>query len=223
MFPYSPMTTRRRIICSILSALFLSSCSLLGPETPQRLVRVKVLADVSFRARNPNWAEEARGIVEAASDYYEREFDIRIRTQSVSAWPPAQRVDSTPTLLSMLQKEFPIAAKGSEYDLMVAFTGENTSRYLTAGRPRVDRIGDCAQGLSNYVVVPIGKVFHYQGAGAEPEFDVIALIHELGHVFGAEHVEDTRSLMHENFGYRSEFDAKIRSSIRKNRSCPFAK
>lgn len=223
MFLYSPMTTRRRIICSILSTLLFASCSLLGPETPQRLVRVKVLADVSFRARNPNWTEEARGIVEAASDYYEREFDIRIMTQSVAAWPAAARVDSTPALMAMLQKEFPIHGKNGSYDLIVAFTGENTSRYLTAGRPRVDRIGDCTQGLSNYVVVPIGKVFHYQGASAEPEFDVIALIHELGHVFGAEHVEDTRSLMHENFGYRTEFDGKNRDIIRKNRACAFAK
>lgn len=217
------MTTRRRIICSILSALLLSSCSLLGPETPQRLVRVKVLADVPFRARNPNWMEEARGIVEAASDYYEREFDIRVMTQSVSAWPATQRVDSTPALLDMLRKEFPAGANDGGHDVIVAFTAENTSRYLTAGRPRVDRIGNCTQGLSNYVVVPISKVFHYEGPGAEPEFDVIALIHEIGHVFGAEHVEDTRSIMHENFGYRTEFDAKNRSIIRKNRTCPFAK
>jgi metallopeptidase family M12-like protein len=217
------MTTPRRIICLILSALFASSCSLLGPDTSQRLVRVKVLADMPFRARHPNWAEEARGIVEAASDYYEREFDIRIMTQSVSAWPATQRVDSTPALLAMLQKEFPSASKDGSYDLIVSFTGENTTRYLTAGRPRVDRIGNCVQGLSNYVVVPVGKVFHYQGASAEPEFSVIALIHELGHVFGAEHVEDTASLMHENFGYRTEFDAKNRSVIQKNRTCPFAK
>ena len=217
------MITRRRIICSILSALFLSSCSSIAPEAPQRLVRVKVLADVPFRARNPNWAEEARGIVEAASDYYEREFDIRIMTQSVSAWPATERVDSTPALLSMLQKEFSVGSNDGKYDLIVSFTGENTSRYLTAGRPRVDRIGDCAKGLSNYVVVPVTKIFHYQGANAEPNFDVIALIHEVGHVFGAEHVEDTTSLMHENFGYRTEFDAKNRAVIRKNRSCPFAK
>lgn len=217
------MTTRRRIICSILSALLLSSCSLLGPETPQRLVRVKVLADVPFRARNPNWMEEARGIVEAASDYYEREFDIRVMPQSVSAWPATQRVDSTPALLDMLRKEFPAGANDGGYDVIVAFTAENTSRYLTAGRPRVDRIGNCTQGLSNYMVVPIGKVFHYEGPSAEPGFDVIALIHEIGHVFGAEHVEDTQSIMHENFGYRTEFDAKNRSIIRKNRTCPFAK
>ena len=217
------MITRRRITYLIVSALLFGSCSLLGPDTPQRVVRVKVLADVPFRARNPNWAEEARGLVEAASDYYEREFDVRVLTQSVSAWPATQRVDSTPTLLSMLQKEFPTGSKDGSYDLIVSFTAENTSRYLTAGRPRVDRIGNCTQGLANYIVVPIRKVFHYRGAGAEPEFDVIALVHELGHVFGAEHVEDTTSLMHEDFGYRTEFDAKNRATIQKNRTCPFAK
>jgi hypothetical protein len=217
------MITRRRIICSILSAFFLSSCSAIAPETPQRLVRVKVLADVPFRARNPNWTDEARGIVEAASDYYEREFDIRIMIQSVSAWPATQRVDSTPALLSMLQKEFPAASKDGTYDLIVSFTAENATRYFSVGRPRVDRVGNCTQGLSNYVVVPISKVFRYQGANAEPTFDVIAFVHELGHVFGAEHVEDTGSLMHENFGYRTEFDAKNRAVVRKNRSCPFAK
>jgi metallopeptidase family M12-like protein len=216
------MIMRRRIICSILSAIFLSSCSI-AAEAPQRLVRVKVLADVPFRSRNPNWTEEARGIVEAASDYYEREFDIRIMTESVSAWPATERIDSTPTLLSLLQKEFPSKSKDGSYDLIVSLTAENTTRYFSMGRPRVDRIGNCAQGLANYVVVPIGKVFHYQGAIAEPSFDVIALVHELGHVFGAEHVEDTTSLMHENFGYRTEFDAKNRAVIRKNRSCPFAK
>src|SRR6266545_3788702 len=173
------MTTRRRIICSILSALLItSSCSVFGPDTPQRVVRVHALADVPFRTRNPRWADEVRGLVEAASDYY---------------------------------------------DLIVAFTAEGVSRYLAAGRPRVDRIGNCTQGLANYVVAPVTRVFHYRGPHAEPEADVITLIHELGHILGAEHVDDTRSIMHEDFGYRTEFDAKNRAIIQKNRSCAFAK
>ena len=217
------MITRRPTICSILSALLFCSCTLLGPDTPRRVVRVRVVADVSFRARNTNWAEEARGLVEAASDYYEREFDIHLITQSASAWPEAERIPSTPNLLTKMQKEFSGQAQQQGYDLLIAFTAEGVSRILTAGRPRVDRIGDCERGLAKYMIVPITKVFRYRGPNAEPEYDVIALIHELGHVFGAEHVNDSNSVMHEEFGYRTEFDARNRAIIRKNRNCPFAK
>jgi hypothetical protein len=217
------MITRRRIICSILSALFLSSCSFLGPAASQRVVRVKVLADVPFRARNPRWQDEARGLIEATSDYYEREFDVRFLTQSVSPWPETERVASTPNLIAKLQKEFPVQTKNESYDVIVAFTAEGVSRYVIAGRPRVDRVGNCTEGLGSYVVAPVSKVFHYRGPHAEPESDVITLVHEFGHIFGAEHVDDTGSLMHENFGYRTEFDAKNRAIIKKNRSCAFAK
>lgn len=217
------MITRPRTTCSILSALFFCcSCSVLGPDIPQRLVRVKVLADPPFRARNPGWAEEARALVEAASDYYEREFGIRLVAESVSAWPVTERIASTPVFLSKLRKEFPPSLPAS-YDLIIAVTGENTSRYISAGRPRVDRIGDCQTGLSRYIVVPIGKAVRYHGSDAEPDLEVVALIHELGHVFGAEHVDDTNSIMHESFGYRLEFDAGNRSIIEKNRACAFAK
>jgi len=187
------------------------------------VVRVSVVADVSFRARNVNWAEEARGLVEAASDYYEREFDIRLITQNVAAWPETERIPSTPNLLAKIQKQFGGQAQQQGYDLLIAFTAEGVSRILAAGRPRVDRIGDCTQGLANYVIVPVTAVFHYGGPNAELAFDVIALIHELGHVFGAEHVNDRDSLMHEEFGYRTEFDAKNRAIVQRNRDCPFAK
>lgn len=217
------MISRRRIICSILSTLCLSACALFDTPAPLRVVRVKALADAPFRTRNPRWAEEARGLIEAASDYYEREFGIQFITLSVAPWPESERIPSTPAILARLQKQFPVHAKDGSYDIIVAFTGENTSRYLTDGRPRADRIGNCVQGLGSYVVVPTQKIFHYRGVNAELESDAIALIHELGHIFGAEHVQDNNSLMHENFGYRTDIDAKNRAVIAKNRSCPFAK
>lgn len=220
------MTSRRPIIYSILSAFViahcLAGCSILQPAARDRVVRVKALADLPFRSRNPGWENEARGLIEAASDYYEVEFGIRLVTQSVSAWPVNERVPSTPTLLARLQKQFP-AESAEGYDVIVAFTGENVSRLLTAGRPRVDRIGNCRQGLARYMVVPTQRVFRYTGNNEQPTTDVVALIHEFGHVFGAEHVDDFNSIMHENFDYRSEFDAKNRAVIQNNRSCPFAK
>jgi hypothetical protein len=217
------MTSLRPTICSILSALLLTGCSIIQGAAPTRVVRVKALADLPFRNRNAEWAKETRGLIEAASDYYEQEFAIRLVTVSTSAWPDKERIASTPTMLARLRKEFPVSAAASEYDLVVVFSGENISRFVAAGRPRVDRIGNCQQGLARFIVLPTKKPFSYTGQTTELDLDVVTLIHELGHVFGAEHVDNTDSIMHENFDYRTQFDAKNRATIQNNRGCPFAK
>jgi hypothetical protein len=203
--------------------LFLASCAIFQNEPPFQIIRVKALADPSFRARNPRWEEELRGRVEAASDYFEREFAIRLVTQSTAPWPVQERIRSTPALIARLKTDFPNNKKDSSYDLIIAFTAEGLSRYTVDGRPRVDRIGDCRQGLGNYVVTSANKVFRYTGVQGEPDNDTLTLVHELGHIFGAEHVQDARSIMNEDFDYRAEFDMKNRSVIMKNRNCPFAK
>ena len=216
------MTTRQRIACSILSLLLLSSCALIDSGARQRIVRVKALADPRLREENPRWDEEVRGLVEAASDYFEREFGIRFVTQRVAPWPLKERIPSTSSLMSRLKTEVPLKDPEGSYDLVIAFTGERVSLYF-GGRARVDRIGNCQQGLGNYLVSSLSGPFHYRGPNAEPEFDVVALIHELGHIFGAEHVQDIASIMNENFDYRTEFDQKNREVIFKNKFCPFAK
>jgi metallopeptidase family M12-like protein len=215
------MTTRQRITCSILSALFLASCAVIQSEPPLQIVRVKALADPSFRARNSRWEEELRGRIEAASDYFEREFAIRLVTQSTAPWPAQERIRSTPALIAKLKNDFP--KRDPSYDLIVAFTAEGLSRYTVDGRPRVDRVGDCREGLGNYVVTSANKIFRYTGVQSEPDNDTLTLVHELGHIFGAEHVQDADSIMNEDFDYRAEFDMKNRSVILKNRNCPFAK
>lgn len=216
------MTTLRRITCSILSVVLFSSCALLQ-DAPLRVVRVKALADPSFRARNPNWDEELRGLIEAASDYFEREFDIRLVTQSAEAWPERERIPSTAGLLVKLKQDFPAPKNGGAFDLIVAVSAEGTSRYLPEGRPRVDRIGDCRQGLGNYLVTTVSKPFRYSGAQGDLEYDLALLIHELGHIFGAEHVRDGASIMRENFDHGSAFDMRNRNVVLTNRFCPFAK
>jgi hypothetical protein len=217
------MITRPRIIYCILSAFLFGSCGALTDTPRQRVVRVKALADPAMRQRNPQWEKEVRDLVEAASDYYEREFDIRLLTASAVAWPAQERVPSTADLLVRLKRDFPQAQKQPDHDLIIAFTGESVSRYIAAGRPRVDRIGNCRDGLSYYAVVPIREVFRYRGPSADITYDTVALIHELGHVFGAEHVTDTLSIMNAQFDYRTEFDMKNRNVILKNRNCAFAK
>jgi Metallo-peptidase family M12 len=217
------MTTPLRIICFILSVFLLGSCAALNESPRQRVVRVKALADPAMRERNPQWEKEVRALVEAASDYFEREFDIRLITQSADAWPGQERLTSTSELLLKAKRDFPVERKNADHDLIIAFTGESISRYISAGRPRVDRIGNCRDGLSNYAVVPVRDIFRYRGPSAELTYDTAALIHEIGHVFGAEHVSDTLSIMNEQFDYRTEFDMKNRNIVLKNRNCPFTK
>jgi len=72
------------------------------------------------------------------------------------------------------------------------------------------------------VVSFVSELFRYRGWDPEPELDLLALIHELAHIFGAEHTQDTRSIMHEGFGYRTGLDQKNRDVIMKNKFCPFA-
>ena len=211
----------RRTICSILSLLLLSSCSLTAPEVSQRIVRVKVVADPKLR-ENPRWVEEVRGLMEAASDTFEREFGVRFIAERIAPWPLEERTSSTAVLLTRLKEKIPLRDQDGNYDLIVGFTGERVNVYF-GGRARVDRIGNCREGLGNYLVSYVSAPFRYQGPYAEPTRDVVALIHELGHIFGAEHVQDTDSIMHENFDYRSEFDKKSRETILKNKFCPFRK
>jgi Zn-dependent peptidase ImmA (M78 family) len=73
------------------------------------------------------------------------------------------------------------------------------------------------------LVTSASKIFRYTGAQNDPDDDTVTLVHELGHIFGAEHVQDADSIMNEDFDYRAEFDMKNRSVILKNRNCPFAK
>lgn len=217
------MITHRRTTCSILSSLFLiSSCALHWPPAPQRTVRVKILADVKLRQDHPRWVEEVRGLVDAASDHFEREFGIRFIAQRIGPWPLEERIPSTSLLLGRLKQEVPLRDQIGSYDLIIAFTGERLNVYRD-GRARVDRIGDCRQGLGNYLVSSVSTPFQYTGHMTELEMDVVALIHEFGHVFGAEHAEDKSSIMHEDFAYRTEFDHKSREVILKNKFCPFGK
>lgn len=215
------MTTPRRTTCFILSLALLCSCSVIGPAAPERIVRVKALADPRFRERDPRWVEKARGLIESASDYFEREFGVRFVTQAVRPWPLKERLTSTSLLLRRLKEEVPLKDEDRSYDLIIAFTGELVNAY--AGLAWVDRIGDCREGLGNYLVSAAPDQFQYRGPYADLERDVVALIHELGHIFGAEHTRERGSIMHENFDYRVEFDKKNREVILKNKFCPFGK
>lgn len=238
----SPMTTPQRIaFCKIISPkpnalvnlfrigvgfvlLLVSSCSMGPPpeEKPLRVVHVKVLGDPALRQTNRDWTKTVEGLVQATSDYFEREFRIRFVVEKVSPWPLEQRSKSTRVLLARLKEKFPLKDRNEKLDMIIGFTGESVDRY-GSGRARVDRLGNCQEGLASYMVSAVTDPFRYQPQSLDIEWDVLAVIHEMGHVFGAEHNDDPTSIMHRDFAYRTEFDLRSREVILKNRLCPFAK
>ncbi len=179
------------------------------------------MADPKLQEENFYWVEGVRGMVEAASDYFEQEFGIRLVILKIAPWPEGKGISSTALSLSRLKAQVPLKDPEGSYDLIITLTGEWVNVYRA--RARVDRIGNCQEGLGNYIVSSVSDPLSYHGGDREPTYDVVALIHELGHIFGAEHVLDTDSIMHEDFDFRTEFDQKNRQIILKNKFCPFAK
>jgi hypothetical protein len=216
------MTTRLRISCFILSLFLFSACAVLRDDAPERTVRVKLLADAALREKDPYWRETAAGLLRSASDFYEREFGIKLVAVQIDPWEMEEGSQFVVTLMKRLIQAYPVKDRNSAYDLLVGFTGEHVTFYM-GGRGMVNRFGNCRDGLANYVVSAVTAPYRYTGAAKEPTLDVVALIHEFGHVFGAEHVKDTNSIMNEDFDYRSDFDAKSRGIVAKNKFCASGK
>ncbi len=223
------MIMRQLTSCFILSLFLLSGCSALRDAPPQRAVRLRVVADAKLRAKDPYWRDTASGLIRAASDFYEREFDVKLVGVSLDGWDYDEDTPLVSALLKDLMRRYPLA--GEPYDVVVGLTGQRVAFY--AGGRGLALLGNCEKGLGTYLVSSVTDPFRYSGRDTEPveppdgnaprpsNSDLVALIHEFGHIFGAEHTEDIKSIMHVPFDYRDDFDPKNRAIIAKNKLCPF--
>lgn len=216
-----PMLTRRLIIWFVFSGLVLAGCAARQPDgttRPVRVVRVKLVADPILRRNEPLWRDTARDLLRAASDYYEERFGIRLVRQATETWRVEGTTASSVTLMKRLKRSYPRAGGSQPHDVVIGLTRQPLNFYR-GGRARADRLGNCTEGLGNYIVSHVGEPFTH---GDELNHDALALIHEMGHLLGAVHTDDPESVMHLDFDFRTGFDAPNRAIVMKNRLCPFA-
>lgn len=215
------MTTRRRIICSILSCC-LSACSLLGDQTAKRIIRVRILADANIRENVPRWRDDIGSKFKAAADFFENEFGVDFPPPLIQPWNSKGKVASTAELMSLLKSDAAVLDTQGSFDITIGFTW--IPGRISRGHARVDEIGNCRDGLGKYIAIAsTGSLMPDERDAPLGNIDASTLVHELGHIFGAEHSEDPGSLMAVNFRPYSDFDKQSRAIILKNILCPFAK
>jgi hypothetical protein len=181
--------TMRRFL--MLGVVVFTACHR-SPPPPSRVLHVRVAADEAFRQRS-DWRQVASSRIEAVSRMYELDFNIRFEPSGNAAeWAPqpAGAEDRRRALLG-------IQTDGNW--LFLGFTGPDPA----AAEPGI------AVPFDNRVLV-----FH------DPEKSDIEntanLAHLIGHVFGAWHSPDGKSIMHLPPG--SQFDITSLNCIRAMRT-----
>jgi len=188
------MSHRFLISGSLVLCLFLSVGSLYPSP---RILRIRVLGDVEFR-QDADWKSRAEQAVHAASDDFQRLFDIGLSIEAFEAW------ESPASLRSLDLLAFDLEAKVNKAgaDVLLAFTARKT----------------LGKKYSGYTLARSGVIVLQDDE--DPSRLAKVLKHESAHLFGAVHLEEESSLM-DTLGRGRDFDAVTSSLIRLNRNRSF--
>jgi hypothetical protein len=152
-------------------------------EADVRIVRVRALADATYRRVVDDWNQRIRAIVTAASEYFEANFQIRFDLVGIQPWEYRGVARHPESRLKAL-----LAVQPEDADLLIGFIG--FGEYYTSGEiTYITGLLGMGMPFGQHVMVSGSDHFHLNR-------DKVVLIHELAHVFGAFHVDNRRSLMY---------------------------
>lgn len=147
-------------------------------DFPNRELTIKVMADQTYRDRHPEWNERIRQIVASASQYYEKYFNIRLSVLDIQPWAFSASPGGYEEMLEGLYKIDP-----EDNDIILGFFGEKLS--IDQSRQR-HLLGS---------TINFGQHVHVSDSMGRGDA-VRVVVHEIGHVLGAFHVNDRRSIMY---------------------------
>lgn len=194
----------------ILAALFLLSGLRVAEAASVRELRVGVAVTPSYKA-DREWKQKFEKHLAYASQIFSRETGLSFRPVAYMDWIPSQESDMG-TLFEDLKGKFPL----NNVDLILGLSGSRPSQISSPNDPEI--IGR-TRPFSGYLVLrrPPEGLFNVQ--------EETVLVHELGHLFGAIHVEGKNSVMSPVIDRQipMSFDSVNRDLISAARSIDFKK
>jgi hypothetical protein len=189
------------------------NCSAQEKRAPVWIIRkVRVLAacDEEYRraakARGLDWRQEAVARVNQASAAYERELGVRWSTVDVVAWTSDDDAPSLDDLCSALERDVP----PGDADVVFGLSGQSAPR---GGR----RYG--FWGWSRlFGRALVASAFR---PDSWPSHEAHTLAHEMGHLFGAWHCNEPRTIMTARSCDYERFDPCAASVVRLTRGYDF--
>jgi len=155
-------------------------------DISNRVVTVRVIADDTFRNSFPEWRARARSIVAGASQYYQREYSIRLVVTETSSWNYNAVHDDLDARWTTLLEESP-----HDVDLIIALVGYGDYSSVEGTATYTGQLGRAAF-FGQHLLVADRQDYHENRAKT-------ILIHELGHIFGAFHVSDQNLMMYPGY------------------------
>lgn len=215
------MDKKRIIICLwVLVVFFPGLTCASGNDPPFIQVTIGAFVDTLLYVpeSEPGLIKEVEDIINFVSRVFERKFQIKLKIVSINPWeflPNSHELPATYTdVIAKLENP--------AYDLVLIFTGRklftckpDDSDYskeewseLTSpcpyGETKETLMGSAAQNGTNAIIV------------LSPESPYIAL-HEIGHLFGAEHTREFSIMRPQLSPVTEHFDDKNKEKILKNR------
>jgi len=151
-----------------------------------RDVQVLAVVDETYRTIIRDWRDRVPSIIGGASDYYEREFGIRLVVERVQPWQ-YKALDDKPADQWLALLEQP----PDGVDLVIGFAGFGDFYRAQPDTSYTGRLGQAAF-FGQHVLISDQHDVHEN----RPK---TTLIHELGHVFGAFHIDDPSLLMNPSY------------------------